>query len=360
MKKILFGVAVLGLLGLAGAGIGLKAQDTVEAKADEITYYLTGSFNGWSTNPAECVPFVYNNASEVKILGQEFTGNNTFSVFTSANTTIWDNPVVESRGINVYTISQTVQGGSKTVAGIHYNNAANTFNLYFNYSLNKFYVDFAYKLTVGEKSVWMEGHNESEHAGTISGVSAGDAVSVTAFDKTGGTLNIGNKHSNNINSSKQLKVGGTVTLYLNRNNWDTWVSGYSGSGADGLQDFCDSLLRNTPDCAVPAVDSDVYEWISGDWDSVSASGKSEFLGATPNYGMGKQYSSVVVEARTRYGYLLDLGMVDFTGSLGSARNVSQYETASSDNGLATIAIVVTAATLLGAGVFFIARKRRAE
>ena len=33
MKKILFGVAALGLLGLAGAGLGLKAQDTVEAKA---------------------------------------------------------------------------------------------------------------------------------------------------------------------------------------------------------------------------------------------------------------------------------------------------------------------------------------
>ena len=33
MKKILFGVAALGLLGLAGAGLGLKAQDSVEVKA---------------------------------------------------------------------------------------------------------------------------------------------------------------------------------------------------------------------------------------------------------------------------------------------------------------------------------------
>ena len=38
MKKILFGVAALGLLGLAGAGIGLKAQDTVEAKAAGDTF----------------------------------------------------------------------------------------------------------------------------------------------------------------------------------------------------------------------------------------------------------------------------------------------------------------------------------
>ena len=42
MKKILFGVAALGLLGLAGAGLGLKAQDAIEAKADG-TYYLVGS-----------------------------------------------------------------------------------------------------------------------------------------------------------------------------------------------------------------------------------------------------------------------------------------------------------------------------
>ncbi|MBO6285954.1 MAG: hypothetical protein J6O18_06580, partial [Bacilli bacterium] len=47
MKKILFGVAALGLLGLAGAGLGLKAQDTVEAKADEpetpVYWYYRGS-----------------------------------------------------------------------------------------------------------------------------------------------------------------------------------------------------------------------------------------------------------------------------------------------------------------------------
>ena len=46
MKKILFGVAALGLLGLAGAGIGLKAQDTVEAKAgvgDNSAWGLVGT-----------------------------------------------------------------------------------------------------------------------------------------------------------------------------------------------------------------------------------------------------------------------------------------------------------------------------
>ena len=52
MKKILFGVAALGLLGLAGAGLGLKAQDTVEAKADDPAYnyiYIhTGSGTDWS------------------------------------------------------------------------------------------------------------------------------------------------------------------------------------------------------------------------------------------------------------------------------------------------------------------------
>ena len=53
MKKILFGVAALGLLGLAGAGLGLKAQDTVEAKAaagDESSWGITGKNGSLAEN----------------------------------------------------------------------------------------------------------------------------------------------------------------------------------------------------------------------------------------------------------------------------------------------------------------------
>ncbi|MBO6285953.1 MAG: InlB B-repeat-containing protein [Bacilli bacterium] len=50
MKKILFGVAALGLLGLAGAGLGLKAQDTVEAKAEVPAYvYFEWTGSDWET-----------------------------------------------------------------------------------------------------------------------------------------------------------------------------------------------------------------------------------------------------------------------------------------------------------------------
>ena len=62
MKKILFGVAALGLLGLAGAGLGLKAQDAVEAKAEgeRIIYLKTN--NDWETGGARfaCYFFIKN------------------------------------------------------------------------------------------------------------------------------------------------------------------------------------------------------------------------------------------------------------------------------------------------------------
>ena len=58
MKKILFGVAALGLLGLAGAGLGLKAQDTVEAKADVYSGSVTVNVaTNWSS--AACNVAIY-------------------------------------------------------------------------------------------------------------------------------------------------------------------------------------------------------------------------------------------------------------------------------------------------------------
>ena len=64
MKKILFGVAALGLLGLAGAGVGLRAQGLVEAKATSgETYYLVGESAGSSLEESSIFGAEWNTSS---------------------------------------------------------------------------------------------------------------------------------------------------------------------------------------------------------------------------------------------------------------------------------------------------------
>ena len=84
--KNLFITLGLAVAATAAVGVGLQFKGNVkEAKAESDTYYLTGSFNNWSTVKSECVAMVPYKTDEVKVLGYDFTGNNTFKALKFAN-----------------------------------------------------------------------------------------------------------------------------------------------------------------------------------------------------------------------------------------------------------------------------------
>ena len=360
IKHVITTLALAGLMG-AGAFAGIKASGLKEARADDVyTYYLTGSFNDWSTDKTKCVELVSYKTNEVKVLGYEFTGNNTFKAlkFKNGNFDSWmgnitgtgsgSNQIGSASGINVY--------ASNNNAGIHYNNDTGTrpFNVIYNYSTNHFYVDYAYKMTVGSSNFWMEPNpdNDSELHGKGTG-SAGDTVSVTYFtDENPGTINLGknDKPSNNLTGSKTLKVDGQFDFYMLRSNWsDAWATGYAPS-SQNLEALCNAIL--TLDCDSKALPTDK-------WDACNGTEKEAFRDATALPGNGKttaDYGSVLVEAKTRYELLVAKGATPFEMPALSSASTA---TANNTNYVPVIIIVSSIAlvSVLGAALMI---KRRKE
>ena len=386
MKKILFGVAALGLLGLAGAGLGLKAQDTVEAKA-ETAYRAQAGFKTGDTIYVQ--PKTNWTAASAKLaiaFISEGDTHTTWSPFleTLSRDGIYKWTIDDSFDyVAVKIIVARFDPSAPTPDWGNYKSWGQTKDLVVNDSgfvatNNTIWLDdncgdssnagfFAYdesdyQLTIGDETHYLsrDSVDDGELKGTFT-VAASETVSLS-IDGAPADINPNALYSNNLTIEKKIKVAGTVTFFVSTAaGHTTWVSGYSGSGATGLQTFCDYLLSATVSagvCADPT--GELWNNIKGSWDYCDGTAKAEFNSAAITLGAEVAHASVVAEARSRYAYLNGKYGVSLDGAtLPSAFNVAALES-SNDNSFGIAAISLIAITLLGAGAFFIARKRRAE
>ena len=383
MKKILFGVAALGLLGLAGAGVGLKAQDVVETKADAALRDQDGFKTGdtiyvepkasWSAENAKFA-IAFLDSSDTKTTWSPFLTDYTRDgVLQWTIDDSFDYVAVKVIVVRFHSDATACEWGQKwhqtkdlTVGNDGFTSAYNCIWLDDTPSGSAnagFYAyhESSYQLTVGETTKYLtKKWGESKLSGTFD-ASAGDDVSLLV-SSAAEDITPEDRYSNNISSTNKVKVAGSLTFYVGMEaDHSTWASGYSGSGATGLQDFCDYLLSSTVSagvCSDPT--GELWNNIKGSWGYCDSAAQAEFNSATITYGSEAAHASVVAEARSRYAYLNSKYGVSLDGAtLPSAHNVAALESGN-DNSFGIAALSLIAVIVLGAGAFFIARKRRAE
>ena len=378
MKKILFGVAALGLLGLAGAGLGLKAQDAVEAKAVSDGFYLTGTWNDFSTSEGLLSCTVDpENANLQKYSGLHITAGSTFLKLikitdgetawynTTSNPSYPTNTYINSWWVNEGTgygnVGLYLDAGREAVYDVTFDSTNG------NCSLN--YTEMS--LTIGDESVTLAKNtdsNDPEFYGTISSAQVGESVSIVS---AGHELPLAVKEGedNNLTNDKKVKAAnGEVTIYYNGYSGATWLSGYSTN----LHNFVSGFLADTisaGECADPTVatkeETNVWTFYKN-WHADFADYETTaFQNAVTTVIGSGTYSGELQEAAKRYVHLLakyeNCADDPFTGVTvgGSAKIVFGLDEANKDVSIAPIALVAIAAAI-GIGAFFIARKRRAE
>ena len=208
-----------------------------------------------------------------------------------------------------------------------------------------------YVLTVGETSTFMIPHSSGEVKRTVT-AAAGDLVSLKSDEATAaGTLNPQTKASNNIGSDYKIKVSGEVDLYVAKDGWSTWVSGYAPASTE-LQDFCDALL---------ALDCSTKDLSGLDWAGLDDADKLAFNEAQVKLGddvTPADFGSVVNEAATRYALLVSKGATPIEGvTLVEAPSPAYFSQLVSDNSFIAIIVVVAAIAATGVGLFFMLKKK---
>ena len=376
MKKIISAFAVASFLvgGMAVVGsISTNSLSLFETKAENETtlddgYYLTGSFCDWKVDGTIELPkLLENGEDEVKLLGYPITGNTTFKVVHVEDGYVaWPNNVIvgdENNSISARSGINAYAKNGNGDPGIHYNNdnSTNTFNIYYNHTNNRYFIDYAYSLTIGENTCWMEGTDSETIAGTVPG-NAGEEVIVRNIGGAIESLEPQSNYSNNVTGDSRIKVGGDITVYCHRDGGYAWVTGYGVSDSQ-LNSFCDNLLWNSiSDSSCDSVSSSAIESFQNAWNSIEKSeSKSEFINAPVVLGDNASYSGVVSEARTRYQVLINKGIInssnDFTGITSAAYNVSGVI---NDHFSYMPVIVVSLASILiiGLGSYSLIKRRR--
>ncbi len=235
------------------------------------------------------------------------------------------------------------------------NNLANHTGIYKPFARSAKTVDGAweYVLTVGETTTYMVPHTSSEVKRTIT-ASAGDLVSLKSDEATAaGTLNPNSKPSNNLNLDKTLKVGGEVEIFVTREGWSTWASGYAPADTK-LQDFCDAILQL--DCSAKDLG------LEDEWADLGETNQAAFNAAQVKLGDGvtpAQFGNVVNEAATRYVLLVNKGATPISGITvhGFAGSTAINPTVTNTS-FVVVVIVASTVAVIGAGLFFLLKRKQ--
>ena len=391
MKKILFGVAALGLLGLAGAGLGLKAQDAVEAKAadtDVAGYYLVGEgdVNGKTLNSYDASS-VYavnklidnpENANEWMIQGVVFS---TIGKSMKIQVVHFDGSAVDSWDYKCASVSEYGDTASSNYinvwddgdsAGIYTDNGIRVFDIYINKeSKNYHFAQSSLKCKIGldEASSTFNGDNEDELKFSLTGVTKDTSLSIyTCNDVAIGFTN-SKTVGTNLNADNQVIVGGSLDVYINRWTYTiSWVSGYYNlhSFVSGfLTDAVDTDCATNPSTTIKEEETTVWNWYATWHAAMNDDEKDAFQAAVTaidgdpsSWETGNELS----EAAARYVYLAGKYSLSFAGvSLSPAKEVSALnEKPGVSGGMETVLITASVALVACLGAFFIVRKKKAE
>ena len=387
-KKLFLGIAGVGLLGLVGAGVGLLNNvNVVETKAEGELREHAGYTNGdtiylqlkdaWKADNAKFAFYFFQSTNDSNnkwspILTERTVDSHYKYVLDSSFTLEYDRVIA----VRLDSSATTGNWGNKLnqtgdlEAAITTNcvwlpdTPANSGGGFYTYSESR------YTLHVGARSVAMalNPDNDGQVYGTISGASAGDWVGVAYNDQDPGNVTRTDKYSNNLDGDNKLKVGGDVTVYLNRDGWGAWVDGYNNTMSIPLQNFCDDILAGTISAGSCYVGDNWLNDFKLRWDgsrtgdnasdyNLSPADKTRFTNAVPNEGEPYSYTGVLQEARTRYVHLVkNKGAVDFAGIV-SLSKVSTSLNNNNDNGIYVV-ITISSIALLSAGAFIVLSKKK--
>ena len=386
MKKILFGVAALGLLGLAGAGLGLKTQDTVEAKAasirGSIILDLTNSTSGddyWNSAACNIAINFHQGGSWANQEWSQYVsvakGQTTVSIPYGAFTNEPNQFAIvryaasyseESWKSNKWPDAE--KWGQSEEVGFHDN-------------LKCFFTDYEAIDTVWIKSSaasWdmkmnletakTNGTGHKEYYSYNVSMDAGEEFGMMFDNEWYNTVNysaVTGKFTGGNGSNIVCATDGTYAFYFNADSHSLYITEPSIAAAN---DFGQAFLEETADYCTVAVDDSVLTSLKDKYDDLaSVSGaQAAFYGSEVKPGKGLSYTTDASEALTRYVDMqINHGYGDFLG-LGednpNKANTVLRLTESKESGsvATTFTVVAISIAVLGISVFFIARKRRAE
>ena len=414
MKKILFGVAALGLLGLAGAGIGLKAQDTVEAKADTYSYkagdvfyfddnnssawtganrvavYFFGDGDNWydTVTVVDDAAFTHDGTIYKFVLPDIGDKNYTAMIFVALNSSEpagWGNKKAQTvnltfssfAGTNYFQINDTVYDGkydcSWSYREIDIANGA---------YLRGVFGGVEHWGSSGQQFLGLAGNDhETIFTTNFVSLSAGDKVKVVIYHNglLAKWLNINSVNSADLglysvsNDGGDFKVASAASygfrLYYNNTSegneyWDYFAV---TTGTEWADAFLNSMTCDASGLTAPVFKKDGESWntYATSYDALDTIAKDALFGATASDdGSAIQQAAKrhdVIVAHHKYTAFMTNGAKSATRAPAAAAVVTNFNAMSgNDNGATTIAIVAAAAAVLGFGVLFIARKRRAE
>ena len=453
MKKILFGIAALGLLGVTGVGLGLKAQDLLETKADGTVYYLKSDKQGWDTDNGSLTldgasdEFTLEAGDNFKFhdgesswLGKESLAGNAAGLFTGT-----DNIYVNVSGTYVFTIAtvggspklyidfpdgtefkyigdaEEIGGDWKEGVGVAVNGSAVEFNFtateQFKFRFGGTWADNKYVgLGFGALSSDWYGAFENNNGNIRVRQSAAYNVSLVSADHVL-TLNIRNRDTDTyyvLDLNGDLLSGihkahywngtvetvspgadmdlvpGTTSLY-SFTCWDV-MTGLVINGDNKGQSVDLTLTGHENKCLVLSYSSTDFKWNSNTWAELETAKfidgymkfnvNNENVGGTTaacatNYAAAKaaynadsfesyrsDFCSIAI-AVARLQAWAEANGEEFVvtaglGAFSGAKNITLFATEKNENSAVTIAVVVTVSVSFGAGIFYIARKRRAE
>ena len=369
MKKILFGVAALGLLGLAGVGVGLRTESFVETEAaTSSNYEIEIRFSRPTEWTAADVKLHTWGGGIDKVYDMSYLWPNIYGQAVYS----WNPSETELLGENIQFMVNNYANETSTIAAPSSAGIYNYFKEGAGWSFNKvdkmriYFYDYDAKFSASDKvyahvtrnlatklkfddGVGIEMTPMSELTGNnlvyyadvsnaIDRVTFTDGASVSTGETTGST-------------------GDYCYIYspdsdIESNWWDNINYVLAHNWAQNLMLFKTVSPDNTDDtgtCETKyATAKAVYNTFKDQRDGVLSQISSGFSAALTRLSAWAEHNG---ETFT---------VTDGVGTFSNARNVNFYDTVSNDNNAATIAMVITVATIVGAGALFLARKRRAE
>ena len=384
MKKILFGVAALGLLGLAGAGVGLKAQDTVEAKAAAMQsiWIEIGNTSNWLEQSeykySKLAVYFFTDANgdgkaESEVWGglyqmdghtffeYEYSANDCASMIVvrfspEATVAAWGN--VDNKGVWAQTKNKTKSSqvtiwdadkddSYKCWADTNYRTmvTGSLTNDLEGVALNAFGRDGKNDMQVEASTVAVTAGQKfkvSWNGGEYAALDGG--VDSAAFDTTTNPGYI------------TAKATGNYDFYFKTGAKELWVEENAPEAAAHFAELFNAAM------AAPCADqnADNKAAVSAIW----STWKSNYEALTPaaKYQFVNGTSDAIVQARSNYLHCVSRYELDaWTGgpSASPAKAVSTYQKESSIEGFVVPTTIGISLFALGAAVI-VARKRRAE
>ena len=413
MKKILFGVAALGLLSLAGAGLGLKAQDAVEAKAagtgEYVYFQLTNGSNWLKYTNRFSAYFFYKSGDETvdawadavrandldnlvyKVEIPEQTAGKEWQnvIFCRMNGATTENSFANGvRWSQTDDIVFTVSDYKGKVCNINTGyDGSDTFGNSYSWG-GVYYEQTAVLVGAGgaavETPLVISDENRTPKQYKIENITieGGDSVYLkitrngastyygySALESgTGSLLNEDAVTEGAVVDGDVKKITfnntGNYSLYL-KTDGKLWSQLDSDSIASEYADYFLASFTcggtEGPNAGTVTAEAGTWTTLASKWDGMVSGAQDIFNSATPNEG-GNKYDQVIA----RYKYVIEkygTGVYsDFMGrDYEKATAKSTYSMSEKgDVNAAVITVTVTVSAILAAGAIAFARKRRAE